>query len=77
VATAAHQIEGGNRNNDWWNWEHQSTPRIKNGDTSEIATDHWNQVQVDVDLMKKWELNSTASPLNGVELSLPKINLIK
>ena len=22
VATAAHQIEGGNVNNDWWDWEH-------------------------------------------------------
>ena len=22
VATAAHQIEGGNVNNDWWAWEH-------------------------------------------------------
>src|SRR5438309_2178909 len=23
TATAAHQIEGGNTNNDWWRWEHQ------------------------------------------------------
>jgi beta-glucosidase len=22
TATAAHQIEGGNVNNDWWQWEH-------------------------------------------------------
>ena len=22
TATAAHQIEGGNVNNDWWEWEH-------------------------------------------------------
>ena len=22
TATAAHQIEGGNVNNDWWRWEH-------------------------------------------------------
>ena len=22
TATAAHQIEGGNYNNDWWRWEH-------------------------------------------------------
>ena len=22
VATAAHQVEGGNTNNDWWAWEH-------------------------------------------------------
>ena len=21
-ATAAHQVEGGNHNNDWWDWEH-------------------------------------------------------
>ena len=25
VATAAHQIEGGNVNNDWWAWEHDPT----------------------------------------------------
>src|SRR2546421_7736208 len=23
TATAAHQVEGGNWNNDWWAWEHQ------------------------------------------------------
>jgi beta-glucosidase len=24
TATAAHQIEGGNFNNDWWEWEHRA-----------------------------------------------------
>ena len=23
TATAAHQVEGGNWNNDWWAWEHE------------------------------------------------------
>ena len=27
TATAAHQVEGGNWNNDWWAWEHaEGTP---------------------------------------------------
>ena len=30
VAAAAHQIEGGNWNNDWWAWEHApNTPCIE------------------------------------------------
>lgn len=52
VATAAHQIEGGNINSDWWAFEHQKG-RIKNGDTTAIATDHWNRVSEDTLLIKK------------------------
>ena len=31
TATAAHQVEGNNLNNDWWAWEQQEG-RIINGD---------------------------------------------
>ncbi|MBI3556372.1 MAG: glycoside hydrolase family 1 protein, partial [Deltaproteobacteria bacterium] len=51
VATSAHQIEGGNSNSDWWDWE--STPgHIKNGDRSGRAPDHWDHLEEDVGLLK-------------------------
>ena len=42
TATAAHQIEGGNKNNQWWIWENLPD-KIKNGDTSEHACEHWSR----------------------------------
>ncbi|MBO0731454.1 MAG: family 1 glycosylhydrolase [Acidimicrobiaceae bacterium] len=49
VATAAHQIEGGNVNNDWWAWEHNpaSGCREPSGD----ACDSYNRWDQDVDLV--------------------------
>ena len=41
TATSAHQVEGGNTNNQWWNWE-QQPGRILNGDKSGAACDWWN-----------------------------------
>ena len=40
AATAAHQVEGNNLNNDWWAWEQQEG-RILNGDRSGKACDWW------------------------------------
>lgn len=40
TATAAHQVEGNNVNNDWWAWE-QQTGRIHDGDLSGKACDWW------------------------------------
>ena len=38
TATAAHQVEGNNTNNNWYNWEHQKdskgNSRIHNNDKS-------------------------------------------
>lgn len=51
VATSAHQIEGGNKNNDWWEWENLEPSKIKNKDKSGIATDHWNRVSEDTKLL--------------------------
>jgi beta-glucosidase len=49
VATAAHQIEGGNWNNDWWAWEHaEGSPCVEpSGD----ACDSWNRWHDDVVLV--------------------------
>jgi beta-glucosidase len=48
VATAAHQIEGGNWNNDWWAWEHTpgSAASVPSGD----ACGSWEHWRRDVDL---------------------------
>lgn len=40
TATAAHQVEGQNFNNDWWDWE-QTPGHIRNGDTSRVACEWW------------------------------------
>jgi beta-glucosidase len=41
AATAAHQVEGQNFNNDWWDWE-QTPGHIRGGDSSRVACDWWN-----------------------------------
>lgn len=40
TATAAHQVEGNNTNNTWWQWE-QQPGRIKEGHRSGLACDWW------------------------------------
>ncbi len=46
TATAAHQIEGGNWNNDWWDWEH--TPGSGCVEPSGDACDSWHRWGEDV-----------------------------
>ena len=49
TATAAHQVEGGNCNNDWWEWEHNhASPCVEpSGD----AVDHWHRYPEDIALL--------------------------
>jgi beta-glucosidase len=49
TATAAHQIEGGNTNNDWWRFEHTDGSGCV--DSSGDACDSWNRWPEDVDLV--------------------------
>jgi beta-glucosidase len=49
TATAAHQIEGGNVNNDWWRWEH--TPGSGTIEPSGDACDSWHRWPEDVALV--------------------------
>jgi beta-glucosidase len=49
TATAAHQIEGGNWNNDWWAWEHD--PASPCAEPSGDACDSWNRWADDVALV--------------------------
>lgn len=56
TATAAHQVEGGNTNNDWWAFEH-----AKNSGCSESsgdACDSWHHWVQDVDLVASLGFNS-------------------
>lgn len=45
TATSAHQIEGHNTNNDWWDWE--QTGHVRGGVTSGAACDHYNLYSLD------------------------------
>ncbi len=51
-ATAPYQIEGGATNTDWHQWC-QIPGKIKDGTSGEIACDHWNRIEEDVELLSK------------------------
>lgn len=57
TATAAHQVEGANTLNDWWAWE-QTPGHIKNGDTSQLACDHYRRFEADFDLLRSLHQNA-------------------
>ncbi len=57
TASAAHQIEGDNRNSDWWEWEKQPG-RIANGDTSAIADDSYHRYREDSALLREMSQNA-------------------
>lgn len=52
-ATASLQIEGGDKNNNWFDW--CSKNHIRDGSSCLRANDHYNRVEEDIELMK--ELN--------------------
>jgi beta-glucosidase len=49
TATSAHQVEGNNRNNDWWQWEKVSG-HIFDGTVSGQACDHYCRYEDDFDM---------------------------
>lgn len=61
TASAAYQVEGDNRNCDWWEFEHEPG-RIATGDTSEVACDHYHRYREDFALLR--ELNQNAHRLS-------------
>jgi beta-glucosidase len=55
TATSAHQVDGGNTNNNWWEWTHQVgtvTPRAG------IACDHWNRFDEDFTILDSLNQNA-------------------
>lgn len=57
TATSSHQIEGGNENNDWWEWE-KHPGHIEGGVTSGKAADSWRYWQEDIALAKNINMNA-------------------
>jgi beta-glucosidase len=57
VATSSHQIEGGNTNNDWWDWE-QIPGKIRDGTRSGDACASWERWAEDLDLIRGLGLNA-------------------
>ena len=57
TATAAHQVEGDNRNNDWWAFE-QQPGAIWKGDRSGLACNWWHNAEADFDLMAQMGHNT-------------------
>jgi len=62
AATASHQVEGENIHNDWWVWE-QTEGHIRNGGTSGMACDWWQNAEADFD-------HAAAMGLNSLRLSV-------
>jgi len=56
-ATASHQVEGGNVNNDWWAFE-QKPGNIVDGSISGDACDHYHRFPEDFKLLKKLNHNA-------------------
>jgi beta-glucosidase len=56
TATAAHQIEGGNTNSDWWDFEHD--PASGCVESSGDACDSWHRWPEDVDLVAQLGLGA-------------------
>jgi beta-glucosidase len=56
VSTAAHQVEGGNNNNQWSAWE--AAGRIRSGDICGQACDWWTNAERDFDLAQLMGLNA-------------------
>lgn len=50
TATASHQVEGGNFNNDWWLWEKMG--KIKTQDSSHPSCDHYHLYKEDFKLIQ-------------------------
>lgn len=56
AATSSHQIEGDNRQNDWWAWEARGM--VEGGVHSDQATDHLHRFREDMGLAAELGLNS-------------------
>ncbi len=73
VATASHQNEGDNRNNDFWNWE-QIPGHVVDGTTSSLACNWWQNPLPDFDLIQNLGLNTLRLSLEWSRIE-PKENV--
>ena len=51
VSTAGHQIEGGNKYSDWYEWEKKG--KVKGGETSETACGSWERFERDIKALEE------------------------
>lgn len=54
TSTSSHQVEGNNKNNDWWEWEAEGKLKEPSG----LACDHYNRYEQDFDLITKLGQNA-------------------
>ena len=57
TASAAHQVEGDNKNCDWWEWE-QTPGHIAGGASSLISCDHYHRYREDFKLLRDMNQNA-------------------
>lgn len=63
TATSAHQVEGGNDNNDWWDWEQKGEGRVFSDHTSGAACEWWAG-RAEEDVQRMADLNTNAHRLS-------------
>ena len=56
TATAAHQVEGDNRNSDWWEWEHRAGTKVP--EPSGRACEHYTRYPDDVRMLADLGFNT-------------------
>ena len=57
TATSSHQVEGNNKNNDWWAWE-QENGRFPPHNRSGLACDWWDNAERDLDAAAEMGTNA-------------------
>lgn len=57
TATSSHQVEGNNKNNDWWAWE-QNNGRFSQNQRSGRACDWWENAEADLDRAADMGINA-------------------
>jgi len=63
TSTAAHQVEGNNTNNDWWQWEHSTKSNLFEERTSGNACEWW-QGRAEEDIARMAALGTNAHRLS-------------
>lgn len=56
TATSSYQVEGNNKNSDWWVWE--ANGRILHNQSSGLASDWWRNAEIDLDIAAEMGTNA-------------------
>ncbi|NDJ54896.1 MAG: glycoside hydrolase family 1 protein [Chloroflexi bacterium] len=63
TATSAHQVEGDNSNNDWWEWEQRKNGKV-HGDVSSAKACDWWAGRAEEDIQRMAELKTSTHRLS-------------